>query len=73
MGNLTWDRTLLAVGGVVVAVLVFLELWVEVTAAIVAYATAAMLISEQVSGQRQDQEGRRASTYSRSVSTSTSS
>ena len=69
MGNLTWDRTLLAVGAVVVTVLVFLELWVEMTGAILAYATAAMLISEQ----RHDQEERRASTYSRSVSTSTPS
>jgi hypothetical protein len=69
MAHVTWDRTLLAVGGVVVAVLVFLELWVEVTGAVLAYASAAMLISEQ----RHDQEERRASTYSRSVSTSTPS
>jgi hypothetical protein len=66
MAGLTWDRTLLAVGGVVVTVLVFMELWVEVTAAIVAYTVAAMLISEHV----QDQARRRASTYNRSVSTS---
>jgi hypothetical protein len=69
MTGLTWDRTLLAVGGVVVTVLVFLEMWVEVTAAIAAYTVAAMLISEHV----QDQARRRASTYSRSVSTSASS
>ena len=68
MARLSWDRTLLAVGGAVVAVLVFLELWVEVTGAILAYTVAAMLFAEH----KQDQE-RRASTYSRSVPTSTPS
>ena len=64
--TLPWDRALLALGGGLVTVLVLFELWVEMTGAILAYTVAAMLLGEH----HQDQ-ARRASTYNRSVSTST--
>ncbi len=48
---LSWDRTLLAVAAVVVAVLALQELWLDLTCAVAAYAAAGYLLS-----------GRRAST-----------
>jgi len=73
MTELSRDRTLLAVGAVVVTVVVFLEMWVEVAGAILAYTVAEMLFAEHQEDQARQDQGRRASTYSRSVSTSASS
>ena len=44
---LSWDRTVLAVGAVVIAILALQELWLDLTCAAGAYAAAGYLLSDR--------------------------